>query len=140
MLSRRELITAGVATTVAPVPAEPVQRQGDSEALKQIADNIRDVDGSLERALLSNAVVFGAASKVRAQMETFFRTHLRFPDFVDVGLSVFLDIYDWHIKNRQQLGISRGPDGRYWMQFMFTTVILRGENDPNFVGLPYDKA
>jgi hypothetical protein len=50
-----------------------------------------------------------------------------------------MDVYDWHVKNRQQLVVTRGPDGRYWLQFMFTTLIMRGEQDPNYIGIPYDK-
>jgi hypothetical protein len=90
--------------------------------------------------MLSNNIVFGHAERVRAQFEIYFRTNQKFPDFIDVGLAVFLDLYDWHIKNRQQLMISRGPDARYWMQFMFSTLILRGEHEPNYIGIPYDKA
>lgn len=143
MFSRRELLTAGMAggfaSTANASPAATTHSQEAGE-LRSIANEIRGLDGSISRALLSNGIVFGHAERVRAQFETYFRTHQRFPDFIDVGLSVFLDVYDWHIKNRQELMISRGPDARYWLQFMFTTLILRGEQEPNFVGLPYDKA
>ena len=31
----------------------------------------------------------------------------KFPEFWDVGISVFLEIYDWHIRERQPIQISR---------------------------------
>lgn len=143
MLTRRELITGGVAGSVVPMAhAEPATtgQPAEVEVLRDIARQISDVDGTLTRGILSNAVTFGLAGKVRGQMETFFRTAQKFPDFIEVGYNVFMDVYDWHVKNRQQLVVTRGPDGRYWLQFMFTTLILRGEHDANYVGLPYDKA
>jgi len=143
MITRRELITGGVAGSVVPMghaaSVQESQSAAEREALRDIARQIGSVDGTLSRGLLSNAVTFGLAGKVRGQMETFFRTAQKFPDFIDVGYDVFMDVYDWHVKNRQQLVVTRGPDGRYWIQFMFTTLILRGEHDAGYIGIPYDK-
>jgi hypothetical protein len=94
----------------------------------------------LRNALLSNSVAYGNVSKIRQIMEVFFRANTKFPDFIDIGISVFMDLYDWHVKNRQQLMVTRAPDGRYWLQFMFTSMVLRQEVDPNHIGIPYDKA
>jgi hypothetical protein len=144
MISRRELLTAGMAggftTTADAAPVAVAAQQDEVAALRTISGNLRDLDETMTRAMLSNNIVFGHAERVRAQFEIYFRTNQKFPDFIDVGLAVFLDLYDWHIKNRQQLMISRGPDARYWMQFMFSTLILRGEHEPNYIGIPYDKA
>jgi len=144
MLTRRELITGGVAGSVVPIgPWESVEvvqsSRGEPDLLRDIARQIGSVESTLSRGMLSNAVAFGLAGKVRGQMETFFRTAQKFPDFIDVGYNVFMDVYDWHVKNRQQLVVTRGPDGRYWLQFMFTTLIMRGEHDANYIGIPYDK-
>jgi hypothetical protein len=143
MLTRRELITGGVAGSVMPIghpeAADGVQSRDEADMLRDIARQIGSVESTLSRGLLSNTVAFGLVGRVRAQLETFFRTTQKFPDFLDVGYDVFMDLYDWHVKNRQQLVVTRGPDGRYWMQFMFTTLIMRGEHDPNYIGLPYDK-
>ena len=82
---------------------------------------------------------FGIVAKLRSDMETFLRANAKFPDFIEVGIAVFIEVYDWHVKNRQQLTVSRLGDGRYAMLFMFTTLILRPEQDRNYVGIPYDR-
>jgi hypothetical protein len=38
----------------------------------------------------------------------------------------------------QPIDMARMTDGRYVMVFMFTTIILRPEQMPTSVGLPYD--
>lgn len=143
MLSRRELIAAGMAGGVA-VPAHAAEtrdgQEADREGQREIARRIVDVDRTLTQALLTNTLGFGAAGRLREQMQQFFRSNLKFPDFIDVGMSVFMELYDWHVRNQQQLLVQRGPDGRYWMQFMFTTLVLRGEVEPGHIGIPYDKA
>jgi hypothetical protein len=145
MISRRELLTASVAggftSTAGAAPASSAGAAQDNSAdLRRISGEINGLDSTITKAWLSNAVVFGHAERVRNQFETFFRINQKFPDFIDVGLAVFLDLHDWHIKNRQPLQITRGPDSRYWMQFMFSTIILRGEHEPTYIGIPYDKA
>jgi hypothetical protein len=143
MISRRELLTAGMAgglTGSSEASTGVVATQSDEVVqLRDISRNIQSLDNTISRAWLSNAVAFGFVDKVRAQFETFFRTNQKFPDFLDVGLGVFLDLYDWHIKHLQPLQITRAPDGRYRMQFMFSTIILRGEYEQNYVGIAYDK-
>lgn len=141
MISRRELFAAGVAGGfTADASTTATTQDNNAGALRNIGSSLHGISQTLDRAMLSNNIVFGQADRLRTQFEIFFRTNQKFPDFVDVGLSVFLDLYDWHIKNRQPLTISRGPDSRYWMQFMFSTLILRGEHEPNYIGIPYDKA
>ena len=98
--------------------------------MRDVASNVKEVDSTLERAFFSNSLANGFVPKLRAAMETFFRGTAKFPDYIEVGLAVFFDMYDWHVKNQQQLIVTRAPDGRYWMQFMFTTLILRHEQDP----------
>lgn len=144
MISRRELLTAGMAGGVVsagePLAAAPAVVQPEVDATRDVARAVVGVDSTLSRALLSNSVTFGLAAKLRGVFEVHFRTSHKFPDFVDIGYNVFMDVYDWHIKNRQPLQITRGPDGRYWLQFMFTTLILRAEQQPDYIGPPYDKA
>jgi hypothetical protein len=144
MLSRRELLGAGVAAGVATnrtAVAAPAMAGQPAEvaALGEIAEAVEAVDRTLDKALLSNDIAFGSIARLRATFESYFRTTQRFPEFIDIGLGVFMEVYDWHIKYQQQLMITRGADARYWIRFMFTTLVLRGEQDANFIGVPYEK-
>jgi hypothetical protein len=144
MISRRELLTAGMTGGLTPnselATVMTTQSEEVANQLRGISRDIQALNRTMSQAWLSNETAFGLAEKVRAQFETFFRTNQKFPDFIDVGLGVFLDVYDWHIKNQQPLQITRGPDGRYRIQYMFSTLIVRGEHEPNYIGIPYDKA
>ena len=144
MVSRRDVLTAGVVGTfgggtAAAAPAASEQSAQEAQAMRDVASNVKEVDSTLERAFFSNSLANGFVPKLRAAMETFFRGTAKFPDYIEVGLAVFFDMYDWHVKNQQQLIVTRAPDGRYWMQFMFTTLILRHEQDPAYIGPAFDK-
>jgi hypothetical protein len=145
MVSRRELITAGVAGTLTMSPsadALPVaeQQQADREGQREIAKQIQGVEGVLRSAHLSSSLAHGFVTKLRADMETFLRGNSKFPDFIEVGVGVFFEIYDWHVKHQQQLLVTRLGDGRYSMQFMFSSLILRPEQDRSYIGIPFDRA
>ncbi len=145
MLSRREMITASVAGGLTPTPAAamstaPAMQEADREGQREIARSVGQVESALRSALMTNTLAYGVVGKLRAQMEQFFKSNTKFPDFIEIGLAVFMDVYDWHVKNQQQLVITRQTDGRYWMQFMFTSLILRPEVEVNYIGIPFDKA
>lgn len=80
----------------------------------------------------------GAATKIRDAFTLFFRSNQKFPDSLDVGVDVFYELYDWHVRNRQALNVTRLPDGRYALGFMFTRLVLRPDVVPEFIGVPYD--
>jgi hypothetical protein len=139
MLTRRELIASGVAGGLTP-PLRPAEEQdADRNGQREIAKAIGGVEEVLRNAHLSSSLSHGFATKLRADMEQFLRANSKFPDYVDVGVGVFFDLYDWHVKNGQQLNVTRLADGRYAMQFMFSTMILSPAHDRTYIGVPYDR-
>jgi hypothetical protein len=143
MLSRRDVIAGGVVGGLAvgsAVPAGAAQPQSTAAALQAIEEEIEALRLSFDRAFNTLSLSSGPIVKLREVFEVFLRSNGKFPDFCDVGARVFYDVYDWHIRNRQQLVVLRQPDNRYTIQFMFTTLILRFENQLDFIGYPYDKA
>ena len=143
MLSRREVIAGGVVGSLAGTsgaPPEPGEQGIDREGIKQIEGAIVDVQRSLDRAFNTLSLSHGPIGKLREVFEQFLRSNGKFPDFCEVGAYVFYDVYDWHVRNRQAMTVMRQPDNRYTIQFMFTTLILKFENQVNFVGYPFDKA
>ncbi len=146
MLTRRELIAFGVAGGLSPVDAaeleggETVEQQADRDGQKEIATAISRIGVALDRALPSNSLEVGTIGKLTDLMELHFKSTGRFPDYIDIGVSIFMELYNWHVRNRQQLFIQRGADNRYTIQFMLTTMILRQEVDRGHIGIPYEKA
>ena len=143
MLSRRELFTAGIAAggigAGAPASATTgVEQDTTREGQREIARAINQVEDAIRQGL-QPTLSYGLVGKVRSQMEIFLRAHSKFPDYFEIGPGVFTELYDWHVKHRQQLNVTRLSDGRYTMQFMFSTLILRTDQDPSFVGNPYDR-
>lgn len=82
---------------------------------------------------------YGTVGTVKSRIEQYAKTGGKFPDFCEIGLAVFHDVYDWHVRNQQQITITRVVEQRLAIQFMFTQLILRWENDTNYVGAPFDR-
>jgi hypothetical protein len=62
-----------------------------------------------------------------------------FPGYCDVGTEYFRTIYDWHVRHRQPIVITRDAENRMMIQFMFTQLVLRPEMEEYYCGQPYDK-
>jgi hypothetical protein len=140
MLSRREVLAGGIVGGLAgessASPSE--EQQADREGQREIQRAIQGIAGSITNAF--PPVADRNIPTLRKSFETFLRSNGKFPDYCDIGTNVFYEIYDWHIRNRQQMVVTRQVDNRYSIQFMFTLLILRHENEPNYIGFPYDKA
>ena len=44
--------------------------------------------------------------------EGFSPSHRKYPDFIDAGIDAWEAVYDWHVKNRQEVKATRLADGR----------------------------
>lgn len=141
MVDRRNVISGGVLAGVggllaSPAPAVAAAQSDDGTQIAQALDRLR---AFFERQ--ADACELGpcrSVDAIRAQQRTFIRANEKYPDFIEVGLNVWDELYDWHIKQRQPVTIARLADGRYGMSFMFTTVILRADQQLDFVGFAFD--
>ena len=148
MISRREVVTAGVlgtlSTAAAAVPAEAAQSPSpESMALTIGLSNIKTLLEELNRlvnqGMVASSLSVGVVGTVKSRIEQYLKTSGKFPEFCDVGTGPFFDIYDWHVKHQQQIQITRLADQRLMIQFLFTQLVLRWENEANYIGTPYDK-
>lgn len=144
MISRREVVTAGVLGTLATgVTASPVEAVQDAAVLKaslaEIKQEIEGLNGTVQRGLLGSSLDNGRVGQVKGRIETFLKSSGKFPEFCDIGTSVFYDVYEWHVKHQQQINVTRMADQRLMIQFMFTQLVLRWENDGNYIGMPFDR-
>lgn len=144
MISRREVVTAGVLGTlssgVAPVPAEA--EQGDAgvrQALLDIKKELEEIKGHLHTGMVASSLLNGRVGLLNERIEKYLRSAGKFPEFCDIGTAVFYEIYDWHVTHQQQINVTRMADQRLMIQFMFTQLVLRWENDSNYIGAPFDR-
>jgi hypothetical protein len=144
MISRREVVTAGVlgtlATGAAPSPAE-AQQDGQviRAGLTEIKREIEELKDHVRTGLVASSLSVGRIGDLRARIELYLKGAGKFPEFCDIGTSVFYDVYEWHIRHQQQINVTRMADQRLMIQFMFTQLVLRWENDSNYISAPYDK-
>ena len=143
MISRREVVTAGVLGTLATAgAAEAGQSQSNTQlsaSVKSLEDKVNELKLSVEQGLRGNSMNYGNVGQVKAVIQKYAKVSGKFPDWCEVGLDVFYDVYDWHVRHQQQIQISRIADQRLAIQFMFTQLILRWENVETYVGTPYDR-
>ena len=142
MISRREVVTAGMLGTLAAGPADAGQSQSDSQLsanVKALEDRLNELKVTIEQGLRGNSMNFGNVGQVKSAIEKYAKTSGKFPEYCEVGLSVFHDVYDWHVRHQQQIQITRIAEQRLAIQFMFTQLVLRWENVETYVGTPYDR-
>jgi hypothetical protein len=141
MVGRRNVISGGLVAGltgafIAPDAAEaqPVAPEDTSEAAAKAVDRFRE---AFERQV-SPATAEGSINQIRQQQRVFLRANQKYPDFIEVGLGVWEDVYDWHVRYQQPINATRLADGRYAMTFMFTNLILRPDQESGYVGFAFD--
>lgn len=146
MISRREVVTAGVlgSLTGSAATADASQGGGQDDAqtravLTRIQQELGQMQATLEAGLRGPSLNAGAIGRVRERLTLHLRAAGKFPDFMEVGTNIFYDVYDWHVRHAQQIQITRIADQRFAIQFMFTQLIVRWEQDANYLGTPFDR-
>ena len=127
-------LAAGFAAMMTPAPAAAAQRDGD-DAL--VAGAVNEVRAAIDRL---HTGAWGRVNQVREQQRIWLRANHRYPDFIEIGITVWEALYDWHVRYQQPLNVQHTADGRYVMAFMFTTLILRPDQTADYVGPPFDNS
>ena|ERR1051325_10584627 len=127
MLNRRELLALGGL-------AVGGQAQMNDRQAQEITGAINNI-----KTLIEKQQSFNEINEVRKSQYTYLRGNGKFPDFIDIGIDVWLGVYDWHIRMQQPLVLGRDNTGRYTMIFGFTTLVLRPDWVPTVIGIPYDQ-
>ena len=135
MIGRRRMLGTGAlglaGALTAATDADAGQRPDvDLERVVRAIGELRDA--------LREQRAFGEIGAVRTAQQTFMRTNGKLPDYVEVGMDVWFAVHDWHVRWQLPPAIGRDPAGRYTIRLMETTVILRLDAQPGFVGIPYD--
>jgi hypothetical protein len=138
MIDRRGLLTLG---GLLGGLAAPENGEGAAVGVGQMSDrNVQDLVNALKSIGSEIALQHSNAEilLVRKSMTDYLRANGKFPDFVDVGIDVWLGVYDWHVRMQQALVLARDVNGRYTMMFNFTALVLRQDAVHDFIGIPYD--
>jgi hypothetical protein len=140
MVERRDVmgtgLVAGLAALVAPAAAAENAAAPQEERVVQAVLSLRETVQRELEALRDGP--WAGVERIREQQRIWVRSTQKYPDFMEVGLDVWDSLHDWHVRYQQPINVARMNDGRYAMVFMFTTIILRPDQMPNYVGLPYD--
>lgn len=146
MIGRREVVTGGLlgslaagAGTATAADTEVQEAQALREGFKNLEDKLGELKAAVDQGLRGNSMSYGNVGQVRAVIEKYAKATGKFPDYCDIGLGVFYDVYDWHVRHQQQIQIARVNDQRIMIQFMFTQLLVRWENDLTYIGVPYDR-
>jgi hypothetical protein len=132
MIGRREMIGSALLGSLVTDSAAPAGQSSERNN-DDIVRAIRELRGAIEAQ-----DSFAEIAPVRVKLFEFVRAQQKFPDFIDVGLDVWVAVHDWHVKHLQPLTIGRDGNGRYTISLLGTAVVLRPENVPAFIGVPYD--
>jgi len=129
MIARRELLATSILSSMLGGGGGDFSEKQANDVISALKDLKSAVD---------NQRLFTEITPVRDRMVEFLRSQSKFPDFIEVGVAVWMDVYDWHVRHLQPLNVGRDQQGRYTLSFMATTLILRPESNPNFMGPAYD--
>jgi len=142
MIPRRHLLgfpaLGGMLALLEPREAEAAPL---ADAPQQLTD--RSLDG-LVRAIdsvrdeMRTERTFAELQRVRTAQKDHLRINAKLPDFIELGVDVWFEIYDWHIRWQQPLTLGRDAGGRYTMVLIQTLLILRSDFLASYVGVPFD--
>jgi hypothetical protein len=148
MIPRRQLVGGGLlggviaaldvdAATATP-PADPAAVAVPGADLTDAA--VKEVTTAITRLRqdFQEQRQFAEIAQVRDAQKTFLRANGKFPDFMEVGSDVWLQIHDWHVRWQQPMTVGRDQTGRYTIQLLGTIVIMKLDAAANFVGQPFD--
>ena len=133
MLSRRELIAGGAGLHMARGNAAAAQNERELKELRQEVGEIRSI-------LTANPVATTIVRQLRDRQRQFYRVNQRFPECIDVGINIWEQMQDWHIRNLRPLNINRAGDGNWQMDFIMSVLVLKHALGDNEISQAYDRA
>ena len=142
-MHRRNLVNggllAGLTAVVAPESAEAAAAGGGAQSEPQVATEVAALRRSLEQQYQAQtAGPWSGINAIRRQQHDWLKATQKYPDFIEIGIGIWDNVYDWHVRHQQPINMTRLADGRYAMAFMFTTLLLRPDMAIEFVGYPFE--
>ena len=142
MMGRRTLLNGTALGSALAALAPEVAVEARAEAALQTPseralDNVTTAIAGL-RDEMRRQDSFWEINPVRDQIKAVLRPSVKIPDFIDVGVDVWHQVYDWHVRYQQPLTIAKNAEGSYTILLASTLVIMRTELPLNYIGQGYD--
>lgn len=145
-MERRNLVNGGlVAGLTALVPSSASSAAaaggagGGQEGDHRVANAVTELRRTFEQQMQSqHQGPWTGVAAIRKEQRDWLKSTQKYPDFIEIGIAVWESLYDWHVRHQQPISMTRLADGRYAMAFMFTTLLLRPDMAPEFVGYPFE--
>ena len=143
MIPRRNLVTGGLVGGVLgalgggdDADAAPPAAVGADVTDEMVAKIVAAIAGL--RTEVQALKGFPEIAPVRDAQLTHLRANGKFPDYVELGTTLWYAVHDWHIRWQQPLTLGRDNLGRYTLLFSQTVLVMRPDATPTFMGVPYD--
>jgi hypothetical protein len=143
MIPRRDLVTGGLVGGVLgalsggdDVEAAPAAAAGADVTDEMVTRLVGAIAGL--KTEIQSLKSFPEISPVRDAQLLYLRANGKFPDYLDVGTTVWFAVHDWHIRWQQPLTLGRDSLGRYTLLFGQTYLIMRLDAAAAYMGVPYD--
>ena len=135
MVDRRQLLTTAMFGGFAARPgaADTAAQSIPERQAQEIVDGLKNVSRAID-----SAHSFTEITEVRLRQVAFLRAEGKFPDFIDVGVDIWMSVYDWHVKHRLPMPLGRDANNRYTIMLLTTTLVLRPDFVPTHIGTPYE--
>ena len=135
-------VMAGVGSVTGGVDAAAEAQESGGLGTTQVARalaNIREEVAALRHRLESSEMPTSSGiSRIRLQQRQFLKGNTKYPDYVEVGVGVWEELVDWHVRTLRPLNITLRTDGRYTMPFLQSMIILRVDFADDQIGTPFD--
>src|SRR5262249_47419675 len=139
MIDRRQLLTAGgLLSALAPTGEGTAYGAGQmsERAAADVVSALQKISSAI--SAVAAQASFDAIAPLRTRQTDYLRANAKFPDFIEVGIDVWMAAYDWHVRFQQPLTVGRDASGRYTLMLGFTTLVLRPDVAAAFISAPYD--
>ena len=139
MFTRRDVMISGAvgALSTAAVPAYAQDESGQKALgiLKGLEPGVE----AIANVVNSNSLAQGYVKQLRETYTRYLKANNKWPDYCEVGMDVFYDIWDWHVKHGVSPQVSRMLENRISIDFMYTHLILRYDLTGGHIGIPFDR-
>lgn len=137
-MERRHLVSGGLLAGLAGAFGFSSAAAGAQQRRDESDDRTAAAVDELRRVVDRGLQVSPELARIREQQRIFMRANQKFPDYIEVGIGVWENVYDWHVRHQRPVLVGRTTDGRYTMTVMETLLLLRPEQAETFVGFGFD--